>query len=137
MEVEPKRLVVGFVLIFLLGVMFAIVNGVYAERFNESLPLVVYAISFVSVIVGGIIVALFQMRINKTNLKKAMRLLPPAESKIISLLIENGNALEQNRLVALSGLNRVKVSRILQDFESRGAVKRTNLGNTKLVVLRV
>ena len=137
MEIEPKRLVIGFVLIFLLGVMFAIVNGVYAEKVDESLPLVVYAISFVSIIIGGFIVALFQLRINKANLRRAMKILPEAEGKVVALLIENNNALEQNRIVALSGLNKVKVSRILQELEHRSVIKKTNLGNTKLIVLKV
>ena len=52
-------------------------------------------------------------------------------------LIDNNNALEQNRLVALTGINKVKVSRILMELEERNVISKTNLGNTKLIVLKV
>ena len=137
MEISPKKLIVGFIAIFLLGVMFAVVNGYYAESENESLPVIVYAISFVSIILGGFIVVLFQWKINKSQLKRILKILPEQQRKLINVLIENNNSLEQNRLVALSGINKVKVSRILTELEEREVIKRTNLGNTKLIVLKI
>ena len=45
--------------------------------------------------------------------------------------------MEQNKLVAYTGINKVKMSRILGSLEDRGVVKKTNLGNTNLVVLKI
>jgi len=59
-EIPLNRLVIGFGLIFILGVFFAVINGYYAEENGETLPLIVYAISFVSLIIGGIVILLFQ-----------------------------------------------------------------------------
>jgi uncharacterized membrane protein len=137
MEISPKKLIVGFMLIFLLGVLFAVVNGFYTEDTESPLPIIVYGISFVSVIVGGFIVVLFQWKINKIQLERVLKILPEEQRKIMRLLIENNNSLEQNKLVALTGINKVKMSRILKDLEYRGIVKRTSLGNTKLIVLSV
>jgi uncharacterized membrane protein len=123
--------------IFLLGVLFSIVNGYYATEEGSSLPLIVYGISFVSIVIGGGIVVLFQTKINKVQLVRVLKILPEGERKVISLLLESNGSLEQNRLVALSGVNKVKVSRILSELEGRGVVVRVNLGNTKLVSLKV
>ncbi|NJL43999.1 MAG: hypothetical protein HC945_01595 [Nitrosarchaeum sp.] len=39
MEIDPRRLIVGMTLVFVLGVLFAFVNGVYAEESGEALPI--------------------------------------------------------------------------------------------------
>ena len=137
MEVSPKRLFAALIAVFILGVLFAIVNGYYTSSEGSSLPLIVYAISFISLLVGGFIVILFQWKINKAQLEKVLKLLPPEERKIIKLLMEHNNALEQNKIVAFSGLNKVKVSRLIQTLEFRGVIKKTNLGNTNLVQLKL
>lgn len=137
MEISSKRLVIAFVLIFLLGVLFAIVNGQYTEEEGEQLPLVFYGIAFMSFIVGGLIVLLFQWKISKLQMNKVLKILPEKEMKIVKLLIEKGGELEQNKLVVLTGVNKVKMSRILMELEGRGVVEKKNMGNTKLIVLRV
>jgi uncharacterized membrane protein len=137
MEISSKKLIIGFVAVFLLGVMFSLVNGYYSSEEGSSLPLIVYAISFVSVLLGGFIVVLFQAKINKIQLNRVLKILPDKEERIIRLLLENNNSMEQNKLVALSGINKVKMSRILTELEFRKIVSRTNLGNTKLIVLKI
>lgn len=137
MEISSKRLIVGFVLVFLLGISFSIVNGYYVSEEGSSLPLIVYGISFISIIVGGGIVVLFQAKISRMQLLRVLKILPESERLIVGLLLEHNGALEQNRLVALSGVNKVKVSRILSELEFRKVVTRINLGNTKLVSLKI
>ena len=137
MEISSRKLIIGFVAVFLLGVMFSLVNGYYSSEEGSSLPMIVYAISFVSVLLGGFIVVLFQAKINKVQLSRVLKILPEHEKKIIDLLLEKNGSLEQNKLVALSGINKVKMSRILTELEFRKVVSRTNLGNTKLIVLKI
>lgn len=135
MELDPKKLIFALVLVFLLGISFAVVNGYYVQEEGDVLPLIVYAISFVSIIIGGFIVIMFQWKINKLQLDKLTKLLPPEERVIVKLLLKNNNSLEQNKIVAFSGFSKVKVSRIVKELELRGVVKKTNLGNTNLIVL--
>ena len=137
MEISSKKLIVGFVGVFLLGVMFSLVNGYYSAEEGSSLPLIVYAISFVSVLLGGFIVVLFQARINKIQLNRVLKILPEKEQKIVRLLLGNNSSMEQNKLVALSGINKVKMSRVLTELEFRKVISRTNLGNTKLIILKI
>ena len=137
MEISPKKLVIALALVFLLGVLFAVVNGYYAQKEGTSLPIIVYAISFLSLIIGGIIVILFQWKINKIQLQRVTKILPAEERTVVKILLENNNSIEQNKLVALSGFNKVKISRIVKELESRGVVKKTDLGNTNLVVLNI
>jgi uncharacterized membrane protein len=137
MEISPKRLVFALALVFLLGILFSIVNGVYVEEEGAPLPLIVYGVSFVSVLLGAALVIMFQWKINKMQVQKVVRILPPEERKVVSIMLDNNSSIEQNRLVALSGYNKVKISRLVAELEQRGVVKKTNLGNTNLVVLDI
>ncbi len=137
MEIKKSNIVVGFILIFLLGVLFAIINGYYTEKTETQLPYITYGIALLSLIVGGLIVFLFEWKINKIQFERVLKVLPNKEKEIISLLLENNNSLEQNKLVALTGINKVRMSRVLRDLEIRGVIKKTNLGNTNLIVLNI
>jgi uncharacterized membrane protein len=137
MEVSLKKLITALIIVFILGVMFAIVNGVYTTKEGDPLPLITYAISFISLILGGFLVIMFQWKINKIQLEKVVKILPHEERIVVKLLLENNNSLEQNRLVALSGFNKVKISRLIKELESRGVIKKTDLGNTNLIVLNI
>lgn len=137
MEVSPKKLITALALVFLLGVLFAFVNGFYTEKEGSALPLIVYAISAVSLVIGGSIVIMFQWKINKMQIQKVVKILPQEERKIVTILLENNNSIEQNRLVALSGFNKVKISRLVKELGDRGVVKKADLGNTNLIVLTI
>ncbi len=137
MEVDAKKLVIGMGLLFLLGILFAVLNGYYVEATDQVLPFIVYGIAIVSVIVGAFIVILFQWRVNRKHLERLLRVLPRDERIVIQLLLDNANKLEQNRMVALSGLSKVKVSRAVQRLEQKGVVEKKHLGNTNLVILKI
>lgn len=137
MEISPKKLIIALTLVFALGVMFAIVNGEYTSQEGSTLPLIVYVISAISLILGGSIVIMFQWKINKMQIEKVVKILPQEERKIVTILLENNNSIEQNRLVAMSGFNKVKISRLVKELELRGVVKKANLGNTNLIVLTI
>jgi uncharacterized membrane protein len=137
MDISPKKLITALALVFLLGVLFAVVNGYYTQSEQSPLPIIVYGISFISIVLGGAIVIMFQWKINKMQIKKVVKILPTEEKKIITILMENNCSIEQNKLVALSDYNKVKISRIVKELELRGVVKKTNLGNTNLIVLKI
>jgi uncharacterized membrane protein len=137
MEVSIKKIILALGSVFILGVFFAIANGIYTETTDSSLPLFIYLLSFVSLLTGVFISFLFEWKINNLQLERVLKILPEEERKVISLLIKNNNSLEQNKIVALTGINKVKMSRLLSDLEVRGIIKKSNLGNTNLVVLAI
>jgi uncharacterized membrane protein len=137
MDISIKKLIVAFSLVFMLGILFAVVNGYYVQSEDRVLPIIVYAISFISIIVGGSIVIMFQWKINKIQMKKVLKILPKEEKQVVSVLLENNNSIEQNKLVVLSGYDKVKISRIINKLERRGVVKKSNLGNTNLIYLKI
>lgn len=137
MEISPRRLIAGLLLVFALGIMFAIVNGQYTETYGESLPVIVYGISFISIMLGSSIVLLFQWKISALQMERVLKALPKDERTIIKILLDNNNRIEQNYLVVLSGLNKVKISRTLQKLQMRGVIEKKTMGNTNLVILTV
>ncbi|MCA9486934.1 hypothetical protein H6501_03800 [Candidatus Woesearchaeota archaeon] len=136
-EVPLNRLVIGFGLIFFLGILFAILNGYYVEESGESLPLIVYAIALTSLLVGAVVILLFQWKINKLQMEKILFLLPKDEAEILACLLEHNNKLEQNHLVAYTGYNKVRISRILTKYEQKGIIEKRNMGNTNLILLKL
>ena len=137
MELDNKRIVIGLSLVFLLGILFAVINGFYTSSTNEQLPLLVYGISFLSILIGAFIVVMFQFKINKMQLDKILAILPKEERTVVKILLDNSNKIEQNKLVALSGYTKVQISRILQRLSERGVVEKKDMGNTNLVVLKI
>ena len=136
-EAQPRRLVVAFILIFVLGVLFAVVNGWYTTATNQQLPVIVYGISLLSLVIGAVVVILFQWKINQLQIQRMLKALPQNERMIIRLLLENNNRLEQNRIVALSGLSKLQVSRIVHKLQQREVVEKKGLGNTNLIIFRI
>ncbi|MBI4452018.1 hypothetical protein HY637_01185 [Candidatus Woesearchaeota archaeon] len=137
MEVDNKRIVTGFILIFILGILFAIVNGFYTSSTNEQLPLIVYGISFLSILIGAFVVIMFQFKINRMQIEKVLKILPREERMVVKILLDNKNMIEQNKLVVLSGFTKVQISRILQKLVQREVVEKKNMGNTNLVILKI
>ncbi len=137
MEIDNKRLVIGLSLVFVLGILFAIVNGIYTSSTNHQLPLIVYGISFLSILVGAFIVVMFQFKISKIQLERVLKILPKEERTVVKILLDNSNSIEQNKLVVLSGFTKVQISRIVQKLVERDVVEKRNMGNTNLVILRV
>ena len=137
MEIDNKRLITGLSLVFVLGILFAVVNGIYTQSTNEQLPLIVYGISYLSIIIGAFIVIMFQLKINRMQLERVLKILPCDERTVVKILLDNSNKIEQNKLVVLSGFTKVQVSRVVQKLVERDVVEKRNLGNTNLIMLKI
>lgn len=137
MEIDNKRLVIGLGLIFALGILFALVNGFYTSSTNRQLPLIVYGISFLSILMGAFIVVMFQLKISKVQLERVLKVLPREERTVVKILLDNNHSIEQNKLVVLSGFTKVQVSRILQKLLEREVIEKKGMGNTNLIVLKI
>jgi uncharacterized membrane protein len=136
-EISTTKLIISFSLIFILGILFAVLNGYYVKETGVVLPSIVYGISFISLIVGASIILLFQWKINKLQLKKLLTILPDDEKEIINCLLDNENKIEQNYLVAYTKYNKVRISRILEKYKQKGLIEKKKLGNTNLIILKL
>ena len=136
MEVSETRLAVAIIAVFALGVLFSIFNGEYTADTGESLPLVFYVLAAASMLTGAMLILLFNWKIKNQNLKTLLKVLPEDEAKIISALLDE-KRLEQNVLVAESGISKVKVSRVLSKMEARGIIIKKQMGNTNLIKLNI
>lgn len=136
MEVSETRLAVAIIAVFGLGIVLAILNGYYIEDTGSSIPLAIYAITAAAMVVGALIVLLFQWKINQQQLKRILQVLPEDERKIVELLLAN-KRMEQTYIVAESGLSKVKVSRVIAKLEQRHIVEKKPLGNTNLIKLTI
>jgi len=136
-EIPINRLILSFGLIFILGVLFSYLNGYYVEESGDPLPVIVYIISIVSIAIGAVIILMFQWKISKLKLQSVLKILPKDEAEIINCLIEHNNRLEQNHIVAYTGYNKVRVSRILSKYQQKGLIEKRHVGNTNLVILNL
>ena len=136
MEVSETRLGVAIIVVFSLGILFSIINGVYVQDTGEPIPFIVYGMTAASTGVGALIILLFQWRISHSQMHRILKVMPEDERRIIELLM-NEKRMEQTYLVAESGLSKVKVSRTLSKLEQRGIIEKKPLGNTNLIKLRI
>ncbi|MCX6695700.1 MAG: winged helix-turn-helix transcriptional regulator [Candidatus Altiarchaeota archaeon] len=136
MEVSETRLAVAIVVVFGLGVLFSVINGIYVKDTGEPIPFIVYGLTAASMGVGALIIILFQWRISHSQMHRILKVMPEDERKIIELLM-NEKRIEQTYLVAESGLSKVKVSRTLSKLEQRGIIEKKPLGNTNLIKLKI
>ena len=136
MEISEKKIIAALGLVFLLGVAFSIMNGYYTEKTGNQFPLIAYAIAFISLAIGATLVLLFQSKINKMQLQSILKILPSDERVLLHILIQR-KELEQKHLVVLSGLSKVKVSRVLSKLEQRGIVEKKESGYTNLIILKI
>ncbi len=136
MEVSETRLGVAIIAVFGLGILFSILNGYYIEDTGAPLPLEIYGMTAAAMAVGALIVMLFQWKISQKQLYRILKVLPEDERVIVELLVKE-KRMEQNFLVAESGLSKVRVSRTLSKLEQRKIIEKKPLGNTNLVKLTI
>ncbi len=68
--------------------------------------------------------------------KKSLKTLNQEEKKIMNLLLENKGNIFQSSIVEKTGMNKVKVTRILDSLEGKGLVERKRRGMTNVVILK-
>ena len=99
------------------------------------------------IIAVGVYITLFvkdEPRIRKLELKKptkeeyaeVMKSLDGEENKVLEETINSEGTIFQSDLVEKSGLNKVKVTRILDKLEGKGIVERKRRGMTNVVILK-
>jgi len=134
MEVSETRLGIAIIAVFGLGILFAVLNGYYIQDYGEPIPMMVYGMTAVSMGVGALLVMLFQWKISQKQLYRILKILPEDERAIVEILVKE-KRMEQNLLVAESGLSKVKVSRTLSKLEQRNLIEKKPMGNTNLIKL--
>jgi hypothetical protein len=134
MEVSETRLGIAIIAVFGLGILFSVLNGYYIEDTGEPIPMMVYGMTAVAMGVGALLVMLFQWKISQKQLYRILKVLPEDERAIIEILVKE-KRMEQNLLVAESGLSKVKVSRTLSKLEQRNIIEKKPFGNTNLIKL--
>ena len=134
MEVSETRLGIAIIAVFGLGILFAVLNGYYIQDYGEPIPMIVYGMTAVSMGVGALLVMLFQWKISQKQLYRILKILPEDERAIVEILVKE-KRMEQNLLVAESGLSKVKVSRTLSKLEQRNLIEKKPMGNTNLIKL--
>ncbi len=122
--------------VFGLGILFSIINGYYIEDTGSPIPFIVYGMAAAAMLVGALIVLLFQWRISQRQMRRLLQILPEDERIIIDLLLKEVK-MEQTHIVAESGLSKVKVSRLIAKLEQRGVIEKKPLGNTNLIKLKI
>ncbi|MBN2518115.1 MAG: hypothetical protein JXB14_04675 [Candidatus Altiarchaeota archaeon] len=72
---------------------------------------------------------------DRKDYSSVLKFLDHGERSVVSELIRNGGSLTQAKLVSSTGLNKVKVSRLVSSLESKGIVKKESMGITNQVGL--
>jgi len=68
--------------------------------------------------------------------KESLKTLDSEEKKIMNLLMKNKGSLYQSKIVEETGMNKVKITRILDSLEARNLIERKRRGMTNVVILK-
>jgi len=139
MEIPKNKLLISIALILFLGVLITIFSVYHSQHMGNyylQYPMFLYGTTILSLVIGGLIVYLFEEKINNQQLNKLLKILPADERKIIKLLVER-KEIEQRKLGTLTELSTVKVSRVISTLEQRGIVEKKKQGYTNLIILKL
>lgn len=139
MEISRNKILIASGTVGLLGILITVFSVYHSQHMGGNFfqfPLFLYGTAILSLVIGGLISYLFQNKINKSQLKRILGVLPKNEAKILELLIER-QEIEQSKLATLSGLSNVKTSRIISLLEHRGVVEKKKHGYTNLILLKM
>lgn len=136
MEIGNRNLLIMFGLLFALGVLLAVSNAYCAINIGHVFAPLLYGIALVSLAAGGAIAMLFQWRIDKMQLERVISVLPEEERKVLKVVIDK-KTVSQTDLRYLSGLSKVRVSRIISRLEQRSIIEKKPFGNTNMVILKI
>jgi len=112
--------------------------------FNTLMPLesiVGYLISILMAVSGLYLIfidrkeAVFTITENKKK-EELIKKLIGEESKAYETIVFSGGTIFQSELVEKSGLDKVKISRILDKLEGKGLIERKRRGMSNVIVLR-
>ena len=139
MDIPRKRVVLVAGLLFLLALLITIFSSYHAKHMGAAslqYPLFLYGTMILSLVIGGFSVYLFETRIDTAHVEKFLKLLPGDERVVMRVLFSR-KEVEQRKLVPLTGLTTVRVSRVLAHLEQRGVVEKRKQGYTNLVILKL
>ncbi len=135
-EIANNKLFIALGLLFALGVVLAMSNAYCAVNMGHMFAPLLYGIALIALTAGGAIALLFQWKVDKMQLEKVMDILPEDERRVLKVIIEK-KSIPQTELKYLSGLSKVKVSRIVSKIEQRKIIKKKPYGNTNLIILKI
>ncbi len=136
-------LVMGFVFLVSLTVFYIKENYGVAESCTCDIPiyLIIIILSSLGVFVGTFTYYLLtrafikDKKTLKSDILKTLDFLNNDEKKIMEAIIHNSGKIPQNRIVELTKIGRVKVSRKLSALERKGILTKEKHGMTNMIIL--
>ncbi len=93
-------------------------------------------LSSAGLLVGSLAVYFMSSHLkSKKDMTPVLALLDYDERRVIEELVKGKGSALQSRLVSATGFNKVRISRLISDLESKGAVKKSAIGMTNTVEL--
>ena len=100
------------------------------------LPFFIPFVGSTGLFIGTLVYYLFSPRFGDTpDTSVLMKLLSHEEATVLEKLIENNGELSQARLTSITGLPKVRMSRLLDRMLSRGMIRKTPSGKVNMITL--
>lgn len=135
-EFSRKKLVLLLGLLFGLGIFLSVSNAFCAVALGRLFAPFLYGITIVAFAAGVATALVFQWKIDRVQLSKAFSILPEDEKNVLMIITEKKH-ITQTDLRLMSGLSKVKVSRIIDRLEKRKIVEKKPYGNTNLIISNI
>ncbi len=141
---QSKKIIFGILLVSIF-VLIVSISSLYVQTEISSgnacgcfipIPIFIPFIASIGLFIGTIVYYLLSPRFDrKVDKKSLLDFLEGEERKIFKIILEKPE-INQAELVRESGLSKVKVSRVLKRFKSRGLVEKETIGKINIVKLK-
>jgi uncharacterized membrane protein len=131
-------LLTGFVLAVSAASMYAQSHILLGTACGCQFPieLLIPLLSSAGVLVGSMVYYFMSSQAkSKRDITAILSLVDFDQRRVIEALVKSGGSMPQSKLVAATGMNKVKVSRVITDLESKGVLTKTASGITNRVEL--
>lgn len=133
---DEKRLIIGFGLVFLLGVFISVLNSIHLIELEHPFRLSNYVFSAEFLAIGGLVVTFLRRKISSLQFTQTLHILPEDERKVFELLITR-KTLTQMDIVKDAKIHKMKVSRIIKKFEQFQILEKRPYGYTNVLISKV
>ena len=135
--------IVGFILLVVLTLTYIAqeYSPLYECGCAYTLPVIIVLLSCAGIVVGVVTYYILagkhsrEKKKIKRNMKSAYNLIEEDERKILESLVEAKGRLSQSELDKKTGMDRVKVFRLIRKMEGKGILRKEKNGKSNIIIL--
>lgn len=133
---SEKRMLSVIAIVFLFGISLSVLNSFHMLELEHPLEPSTYILAVEFFPLGWLTSILLRKKIAHSQFERILEILPEDERNVLRILYTR-KTITQKELVEKTGAYKMKVSRIIQDFEQAGIIDKKPYGYTNRIISKI